>query len=159
VSMLLAGVLLKMGGYARCASNAGRNAAGGASAARPAADRARIVNIIYGALTPLPRTTSATDRLQFGESTKWASCCSGHIWAAILTGLGMSGRDGLQMISHGLIALDVLSSPACFYERRKTLSDPRTGRLGQGWLPIPLPSMASSLASPGPAGHESRFCQ
>ncbi len=130
VSMLLAGVLLKMGGYALLRFNVQMLPEAHATLA-PALVILGIVNIVYGAHM-------------------------GFVLVGIgaVDALGISGAM-LQMVSHGLIAAAMFFVTGVFYERTKTLSIPNMGGLAKA-LPITfaffLASSLASLALPGMSG-------
>ena len=149
VSMLLAGVLLKMGGYALLRFNVQMLPEAHLILA-PALIVLGIVNIIYGALNAF-----AQDNVK-----RRIACSSVSHMGFVLLGigaidsLGMSGAM-LQMISHGLIAASMFFVTGVFYERTKTLSIPNMGGLAKV-LPITfaffLASSLASLALPGMSG-------
>ncbi len=149
VSMLLAGVLLKMGGYALLRFNVQMLPDAHVQLA-PALVVLGIVNIIYGALNAF-----AQDNVK-----RRIACSSVSHMGFVLLGigaidsLGMSGAM-LQMISHGLIAASMFFVTGVFYERTKTLSIPNMGGLAKV-LPITfaffLASSLASLALPGMSG-------
>ena len=154
VSMLLAGVLLKMGGYALLRFNVQMLPEAHLLLA-PALIVLGIVNIIYGALNAF-----AQDNVK-----RRIACSSVSHMGFVLLGigaidaLGMSGAM-LQMISHGLIAASMFFVTGVFYERTKTLSIPNMGGLAKA-LPITfaffLASSLASLALPGMSGFVSEI--
>ncbi|MEI8251768.1 MAG: NAD(P)H-quinone oxidoreductase subunit 4 [Synechococcus sp. ELA057] len=149
VSMLLAGVLLKMGGYALIRFNVQLLPEVHIRLA-PALIVLGIVNIIWGALNAF-----AQDNVK-----RRIACSSVSHMGFVLLGigaidaLGMSGAM-LQMISHGLIAAAMFFVTGVFYERTETLSIPNMGGLAKA-LPITfaffLASCLASLALPGMSG-------
>jgi NAD(P)H-quinone oxidoreductase subunit 4 len=149
VSMLLAGVLLKMGGYALLRFNV-QMLPQVHQILAPALIVLGIVNIIWGALNAF-----AQDNVK-----RRIACSSVSHMGFVLLGigaidaLGMSGAM-LQMISHGLIAAAMFFITGVFYERTKTLSIPNMGGLAKV-LPITfaffLASSLASLALPGMSG-------
>ncbi|MEI7951327.1 MAG: NAD(P)H-quinone oxidoreductase subunit 4 [Synechococcaceae cyanobacterium ELA182] len=149
VSMLLAGVLLKMGGYALMRFNVQMLPEIHLLLA-PALVVLGIVNIIYGALNAF-----AQDNVK-----RRIACSSVSHMGFVLLGigaidaLGMSGAM-LQMISHGLIAASMFFFTGVFHDRTKTLSIPNMGGLAKA-LPITfaffLASSLASLALPGMSG-------
>ena len=149
VSMLLAGVLLKMGGYALLRFNV-QMLPDAHLVLAPALIVLGIVNIIYGALNAF-----AQDNVK-----RRIACSSVSHMGFVLLGIGavdalsLSGAM-LQMISHGLIAAAMFFVTGCFYERTKTLSIPNMGGLAKV-LPITfaffLASSLASLALPGMSG-------
>nr|WP_228009233.1 NAD(P)H-quinone oxidoreductase subunit 4 [Cyanobium sp. LEGE 06113] len=154
VSMLLAGVLLKMGGYALLRFNVQMLPEAHLTLA-PALIVLGIVNIVYGALNAF-----AQDNVK-----RRIACSSVSHMGFVLVGigaidaLGMSGAM-LQMISHGLIAAAMFFVTGVFYERTKTLSIPNMGGLAKA-LPITfaffLASSLASLALPGMSGFVSEI--
>ena len=137
VSMLLAGVLLKMGGYALLRFNVQMLPDAHLTLA-PALVILGIVNIVYGALNAV-----AQDQRRIA--------CSSVSMGFVLLGIGAVDAWGsgamLQMVSHGLIAAAMFFFTGVFYERTKT-SIPNT----VAW-PRPCRSpvfLASSLASGPP---------
>ncbi|MCP9809995.1 NAD(P)H-quinone oxidoreductase subunit 4 [Cyanobium sp. HWJ4-Hawea] len=154
VSMLLAGVLLKMGGYALMRFNVQMLPDAHLTLA-PALVVLGIVNIVYGALNAF-----AQDNVK-----RRIACSSVSHMGFVLLGigavdaLGMSGAM-LQMISHGLIAAAMFFVTGVFYERTETLSIPNMGGLAKA-LPITfaffLASSLASLALPGMSGFVSEI--
>lgn len=149
ISMLLAGVLLKMGGYALLRFNVQMLPDAHLQLA-PALIILGIVNIIYGALNAL-----AQDNVK-----RRIACSSVSHMGFVLVGIGAIDALGisgsmLQMISHGLIAAAMFFVTGTFYERTKTLSIPNMGGLAKV-LPITfaffLASSLASLALPGMSG-------
>ena len=149
VSMLLAGVLLKMGGYALLRFNVQMLPEAHLVLA-PALIILGIVNIVYGALNAF-----AQDNVK-----RRIACSSVSHMGFVLVGIGAVDALGLsgamlQMISHGLIAAAMFFVTGCFYERTKTLSIPNMGGLAKA-LPITfaffLASSLASLALPGMSG-------
>lgn len=149
VSMLLAGVLLKMGGYALLRFNVEMLPEAHLKLA-PALMVLGIVNIIYGALNAFAQ-----------DNVKRRIACSsvshmGFVLLGIATvnSLGISGAM-LQMISHGLIAAAMFFVAGVFYVRTETLSIPNMGGLAKV-MPITfaffLASCLASLALPGMSG-------
>ena len=154
VSMLLAGVLLKMGGYALLRFNVQMLPEAHVVLA-PALVVLGIVNIVYGALNAF-----AQDNVK-----RRIACSSVSHMGFVLLGigavdsLGMSGAM-LQMISHGLIAAAMFFITGVFYERTRTLSIPNMGGLAKA-LPITfaffLAASLASLALPGMSGFVSEI--
>ncbi len=149
VSMLLAGVLLKMGGYALLRFNVQILPEAHLILA-PALIIIGIVNIIYGALNAF-----AQDNVK-----RRIACSSVSHMGFVLLGIGAVDALGisgamLQMISHGLIAAAMFFVTGSFYERTNTLSIPNMGGLAKA-LPITfalfLTSSLASLALPGMSG-------
>ena len=149
VSMLLAGVLLKMGGYALLRFNVQMLPEAHQTLA-PALVILGIVNIVYGALNAF-----AQDNVK-----RRIACSSVSHMGFVLVGIGAVDALGisgamLQMVSHGLIAAAMFFVTGVFYERTKTLSIPNMGGLAKA-LPITfaffLASSLASLALPGMSG-------
>ncbi|AII43875.1 NAD(P)H-quinone oxidoreductase subunit 4 [Synechococcus sp. KORDI-100] len=149
VSMLLAGVLLKMGGYALLRFNVQMLPDAHLQLA-PALVILGIVNIVYGALNAF-----AQDNVK-----RRIACSSVSHMGFVLLGIGAVDALGvsgamLQMVSHGLIAAAMFFVTGVFYERTKTLSIPNMGGLAKA-LPITfaffLASSLASLALPGMSG-------
>ena len=154
VSMLLAGVLLKMGGYALLRFNVQMLPEAHLVLA-PALVVLGIVNIVYGALNAF-----AQDNVK-----RRIACSSVSHMGFVLLGIGAVDSLGLsgamlQMISHGLIAAAMFFVTGVFYERTKTLSIPNMGGLAKV-LPITfaffLASSLASLALPGMSGFVSEI--
>ena len=149
ISMLLAGVLLKMGGYALLRFNVQMLPDAHLTLA-PALVILGIVNIVYGALNAF-----AQDNVK-----RRIACSSVSHMGFVLLGIGAVDALGisgamLQMVSHGLIAAAMFFFTGVFYERTKTLSIPNMGGLAKA-LPITfaffLASSLASLALPGMSG-------
>ncbi len=154
VSMLLAGVLLKMGGYALLRFNVQMLPEVHLQVA-PALIIIGIVNIVYGALNAF-----AQDNVK-----RRIACSSVSHMGFVLLGIGAVDALGLsgamlQMISHGLIAAAMFFFTGSFYERTNTLSIPNMGGLAKV-LPITfaffLASSLASLALPGMSGFVSEI--
>lgn len=154
VSMLLAGVLLKMGGYALLRFNVQMLPEAHLQLA-PALIVLGIVNIVYGALNAF-----AQDNVK-----RRIACSSVSHMGFVLLGIGAVDALGisgamLQMISHGLIAAAMFFVTGVFYERTETLSIPNMGGLAKA-LPITfaffLTSSLASLALPGMSGFVSEI--
>jgi NAD(P)H-quinone oxidoreductase subunit 4 len=154
VSMLLAGVLLKMGGYALLRFNVQMLPEAHLVLA-PALIVLGIVNIVYGALNAF-----AQDNVK-----RRIACSSVSHMGFVLLGIGAVDALGisgamLQMVSHGLIAAAMFFVTGVFYERTKTLSIPNMGGLAKV-LPITfaffLASSLASLALPGMSGFVSEI--
>ena len=154
VSMLLAGVLLKMGGYALLRFNVQMLPDAHLQLA-PALIVIGIVNIIYGALNAF-----AQDNVK-----RRIACSSVSHMGFVLLGIGAIDALGisgamLQMISHGLIAAAMFFVTGTCYERTQTLSIPNMGGLAKV-LPITfaffLASSLASLALPGMSGFVSEI--
>ncbi|NJK64282.1 MAG: NAD(P)H-quinone oxidoreductase subunit 4 [Synechococcaceae cyanobacterium SM2_3_1] len=149
VHMLLAGILLKMGGYALMRMNVGMLPQAHLYFA-PVLIVLGVVNIIYTALT------------SFGQRNlkrKIAYSSISHMGFVLIglgsfTELGMSGAM-LQMISHGLIGASLFFLVGATYDRTHTLVLEEMGGVGQKMPKIfsmfTICSLAS-LALPGMSG-------
>lgn len=149
VSMVLAGVLLKMGGYGLIRFNA-QMLPDAHFYFAPVLIILGVVNIVYGALTALAQ-----------ENLKRRLACSSisHM-GFVLIGVGTLNAVGLngamlQMISHGLIAAALFFLAGVTYERTHTLVMEKMGGLAKSmpktFALITVGSMAS-LALPGMSG-------
>ncbi|MGF1481521.1 MAG: NAD(P)H-quinone oxidoreductase subunit 4 [Cyanophyceae cyanobacterium] len=147
--MLLAGILLKMGGYALLRMNVGMLPDAHAVFA-PVLVILGVVNIIYAALTSFA---------QRNLKRKIAYSSISHMGFVLIgissfTGLGTSGAM-LQMISHGLIGASLFFMVGATYDRTHTLMLDEMGGVGQRmkkvfamWTTCSL----ASLALPGMSG-------
>ncbi|BAZ38858.1 proton-translocating NADH-quinone oxidoreductase subunit M [Calothrix sp. NIES-4101] len=149
VHMLLAGILLKMGGYALIRMNAQMLPDAHAYFA-PVLVILGVVNIIYAALTSfaqrnLKRKIAYSSISHMGFVT---------IGIASFTDLGLSGAV-LQMVSHGLIGASLFFLVGATYDRTHTLMLDEMGGVGKRMQKIfamfTTCSMAS-LALPGMSG-------
>jgi NAD(P)H-quinone oxidoreductase subunit 4 len=149
VHMLLAGILLKMGGYALIRMNAQMLPDAHAYFA-PVLVILGVVNIIYAALTSfaqrnLKRKIAYSSISHMGFVT---------IGIASFTDLGLSGAV-LQMVSHGLIGASLFFLVGATYDRTHTLMLDEMGGIGKRMQKIfamfTTCSMAS-LALPGMSG-------
>jgi NAD(P)H-quinone oxidoreductase subunit 4 len=149
VHMLLAGILLKMGGYALLRFNAGMLPEAHVQFA-PLLVVLGVVNIIYAALTSFA---------QRNLKRKIAYSSISHM-GFVLIGIGsfsplaVSGAM-LQMISHGLIGASLFFLVGATYDRTHTLQLDEMGGVGQAmrkmfalWTACAL----ASLALPGMSG-------
>jgi NAD(P)H-quinone oxidoreductase subunit 4 len=149
VHMLLAGILLKMGGYALVRMNVGMLPDAHVFFA-PALVIFGIVNIIYAALTSfaqrnLKRKIAYSSISHMGFVT---------IGIASFTDLGLSGAL-LQMVSHGLIGASLFFLVGATYDRTHTLMLDEMGGVGQKMKKIFAMWTTCSLASlalPGMSG-------
>ncbi len=149
VHMLLAGILLKMGGYALMRMNAGMLPDAHARFA-PVLIALGVVNIVYAALTSFA---------QRNLKRKIAYSSISHMGFVLIgigsfTQLGTSGAM-LQMISHGLIGASLFFLVGATYDRTHTLMLDEMGGVGQRmrkmfalWTACAL----ASLALPGMSG-------
>lgn len=149
VHMLLAGILLKMGGYAIIRMNAQMLPDAHAVFA-PILVILGVVNIIYAALTSFA---------QRNLKRKIAYSSISHMGFVLIgigsfTDLGLSGAV-LQMVSHGLIGASLFFMVGATYDRTHTLMLDEMGGIGQKmkrsfamWTTCSL----ASLALPGMSG-------
>lgn len=149
VSMILAGVLLKMGGYGLIRLNAELLPNAHAYFA-PVLIVLGAVNIVYGALTAYSQTHMKR-RLAYSSISHMGFVLIG---IGSLTELGINGAM-LQMVSHGLIAAMLFFLSGVTYERTHTLVMDKLGGMAQE-LPrvfafFTAGAMAS-LALPGMSG-------
>src|SRR5919202_2288494 len=149
VHMLLAGILLKMGGYALIRMNA-QMLPDAHGYFAPILIILGIVNIIYAALTSFA---------QRNLKRKIAYSSISHMGFVIIglgsfTDLGMSGAV-LQMVSHGLIGASLFFLVGATYDRTHTLMLDEMGGVGQKMKKMFAMWTACSLASlalPGMSG-------
>ncbi|MGC9504873.1 photosynthetic/respiratory NAD(P)H-quinone oxidoreductase subunit D1 [Baaleninema sp.] len=147
--MLLAGILLKMGGYALIRMNAGMLPDAHAVFA-PALVILGVVNIIYAALTSFAQR-NLKRKIAYSSISHMGFVLIG---IASYTDLGMSGAV-LQMVSHGLIGASLFFLVGSTYDRTHTLMLDEMGGVGQKmkkvfamWTTCSL----ASLALPGMSG-------
>lgn len=154
VSMILAGVLLKMGGYGLIRMNM-EMLPDAHTYFAPVLVVLGVVNIVYGALIAFAQ-----------ENLKRRLACSSisHmgfvlIGLASLNELGVNGAL-LQMLSHGLIAAALFFLSGVTYERTQTLAMEKMGGLAASMPKVfglfTVGSMAS-LALPGMSGFVSEL--
>ncbi len=154
VHMLLAGILLKMGGYALLRFNAQLLPAAHAQFA-PLLIVLGVVNIIYAALTSFA---------QRNLKRKIAYSSISHMGFVLIgigsfSSLGTSGAM-LQMISHGLIGASLFFLVGATYDRTRTLQLNEMGGVGQKMrIMFALWTVCSlaSLALPGMSGFVSEL--
>lgn len=149
VHMLLAGILLKMGGYALLRMNAGMLPDAHATVA-PALVILGVVNIIYAALTSFAQR-NLKRKIAYSSISHMGFVLIG---LASFTDLGMSGAV-LQMISHGLIGASLFFLVGATYDRTHTLMLDEMGGVGQKMPKIFSMFTTCSLASlalPGMSG-------
>jgi NAD(P)H-quinone oxidoreductase subunit 4 len=148
-SMILAGVLLKMGGYALIRLNAEMLPHAHVYFA-PVLAILGVVNIIYGALAAFSQD-NLKRRLAYSSISHMGFVLIG---IASFTALGINGAM-LQMISHGLIAAGLFFLSGVTYERSHTLSMEKMGGIGKS-MPITFSLFTAgamaSLALPGMSG-------
>ncbi|MCL6433454.1 MAG: NAD(P)H-quinone oxidoreductase subunit 4 [Leptolyngbyaceae cyanobacterium HOT.MB2.61] len=149
VSMILAGVLLKMGGYAIIRMNVEMLTDAHFYFA-PVLAILGVVNIVYGALVSFAQR-NLKRRMAYSSVSHMGFVLLG---IASYTELGLSGAV-LQMISHGLIAAALFYLSGVTYERTHTLMLDKMGGLGRSMPTVfalfTIASMAS-LALPGMSG-------
>jgi NAD(P)H-quinone oxidoreductase subunit 4 len=147
--MLLAGILLKMGGYALLRMNAGMLPDAHAFFA-PMLVILGVVNIVYAALTSFAQR-NLKRKIAYSSISHMGFVLIG---IASFTSLGTSGAM-LQMISHGLIGASLFFMVGCTYDRTHTLMLDEMGGIGQKMKKVfamwTTCSMAS-LALPGMSG-------
>jgi NAD(P)H-quinone oxidoreductase subunit 4 len=147
--MLLAGILLKMGGYALIRMNAGMLPDAHAVFA-PILVILGVVNIIYAALTSFAQR-NLKRKIAYSSISHMGFVLIG---IASFTDLGMSGAM-LQMISHGLIGASLFFMVGSTYDRTHTLMLDEMGGVGQKMKKIFAMWTTCSLASlalPGMSG-------
>lgn len=147
--MLLAGILLKMGGYALIRMNAGMLPdAHGVFA--PVLIILGVVNIIYAALTSFAQR-NLKRKIAYSSISHMGFVLIG---IASFTDIGLSGAV-LQMISHGLIGASLFFMVGATYDRTHTLMLDEMGGVGQKMKKIFAMWTTCSLASlalPGMSG-------
>lgn len=147
--MLLAGILLKMGGYALLRMNAGMLPDAHAVFA-PVLVILGVVNIIYAALTSFAQR-NLKRKIAYSSISHMGFVLIG---IASFTDLGVSGAM-LQMISHGLIGASLFFMVGATYDRTHTLMLDEMGGVGQKMKKVFAMWTACSLASlalPGMSG-------
>jgi len=149
VSMLLAGVMLKMGGYALMRFNVEMLPHAHVYFA-PVLAALGIVNIIYAALTAFAQD-NLKRRMAYSSISHMGFVLIG---IAAFTELGMSGAM-LQMVSHGLIAASLFFLTGVTYDRTHTLTMEKLGGMAKV-MPITFAMFTAaamaSLALPGMSG-------
>lgn len=153
-SMILAGVLLKMGGYALIRLNVQMLPEAHVYFA-PVLAILGVVNIIYGALAAFSQD-NLKRRLAYSSISHMGFVLIG---ISSFTALGINGAM-LQMISHGLIAAALFFLAGVTYERTHTLSMEKMGGIAKlmpsTFALFTVGSMAS-LALPGMSGFASEL--
>jgi len=154
VHMLLAGILLKMGGYALLRFNAQLLPLGHAKFA-PLLIVLGAVNIIYAAFTSFAQR-NLKRKIAYSSISHMGSVLIG---IGSFSALGTSGAM-LQMVSHGLIGASLFFLVGATYDRTKTLKLDEMGGVGQKmrimfalWTACSL----ASLALPGMSGFVSEL--
>jgi len=149
VSMVLAGVLLKMGGYGLIRLNLGLLSDAHVYFA-PVLAILGVVNIIYGAFNSFAQSNMKR-RLAYSSVSHMGFVLLG---IASFSDLGINGAM-LQMISHGLIASVLFFLAGVTYDRTHTMSMKEMGNIGQAMPKVfalfTISAMAS-LALPGMSG-------
>jgi NAD(P)H-quinone oxidoreductase subunit 4 len=149
VSMVLAGVLLKMGGYGLMRFNLELLPHAHVYFA-PVLAILGVVNIVYGALNSFAQKNMKR-RLAYSSISHMGFVLLG---LASYTDLGMSGAM-LQMLSHGLIAAVLFFLAGVTYDRTHTMMMNQLGGIGQAMPKVfalfTIGAMAS-LALPGMSG-------
>ncbi len=149
VHMLLAGILLKMGGYAFIRMNV-EILPGAHAKFAPILIVLGVVNIIYAALTSFAQR-NLKRKIAYSSISHMGFVLIG---IASFTDLGMSGAV-LQMVSHGLIGASLFFLVGATYDRTHTLILSEMGGVAQKMPKIfsmfTVCSMAS-LALPGMSG-------
>ncbi|MGB5633081.1 MAG: NAD(P)H-quinone oxidoreductase subunit 4, partial [Waterburya sp.] len=147
--MLLAGILLKMGGYALLRMNAGMLPDAHAFFA-PMLVILGVVNIVYAALTSFAQR-NLKRKIAYSSISHMGFVLIG---IASFTDLGTSGAM-LQMISHGLIGASLFFMVGATYDRSHTLMLDEMGGVGQKMKKIFAmwtTCSFASLALPGMSG-------
>ncbi len=154
VSMILAGVLLKMGAYGLIRLNLGMLCEAHVYFA-PVLATLGVINIIYGAFASFGQTNMKR-RLAYSSVSHMGFVLLG---IASFTDLGVSGAL-LQMISHGLIAAVLFFLAGVTYDRTHTLALDEMGGVAQVMPKVfalfTIGAMAS-LALPGMSGFASEL--
>ena len=148
-SMILAGVLLKMGGYGLIRFNVEMLTDAHVTFA-PVLAVLGVVNIVYGACCAFAQT-NLKRRLAYSSIAHMGFVLIG---IASYTEIGISGAV-LQMVSHGLIAASLFFLSGVTYERSHTLMMDKMGGMAKvmprTFALFTIASMAS-LALPGMSG-------
>ncbi len=148
-SMILAGVLIKMGGYALIRMNIEMLPDAHIYFA-PILAVIGIINVIYGALTALGQS-NLKRRLAYSSISHMGFVLLG---IASFTDLGLNGAV-LQMLSHGLIAASLFFLAGVTYERTHTLMMDKMGGLAKAMprtFTLFTVGALASLALPGMSG-------
>jgi NAD(P)H-quinone oxidoreductase subunit 4 len=149
VSMILAGVLLKMGGYGLIRMNMEMLPNAHIHFA-PVLVILGVVNIVYGAMTAFAQE-NLKRRLAYSSISHMGFVLVG---IASFTELGLNGAV-LQMLSHGLIAAALFFLSGVTYERTHTLVMEKMGGMAQTMPKVFALFTAGSMASlalPGMSG-------
>lgn len=154
VSMILAGVLLKMGGYGLIRLNLGLLPDAHVYFA-PVLAMLGVVNIIYGAFSSFGQTNMKR-RLAYSSVSHMGFVLLG---IASFTDVGISGAM-LQMLSHGLIAALLFFLAGVTYDRTHTLWMDEMGSIGKVMpkvFALFTAGAMASLALPGMSGFASEL--
>jgi NAD(P)H-quinone oxidoreductase subunit 4 len=154
VSMILAGVLLKMGGYGLIRLNLDLLADAHIYFA-PVLATLGVINIIYGALNSFAQTHMKR-RLAYSSVSHMGFVLLG---IASFTDVGVSGAM-LQMLSHGLIASVLFFLAGVTYDRTHTMAMDSLGGIGQAMpkvFALFTAGAMASLALPGMSGFVSEL--
>ncbi|MBE9204970.1 NAD(P)H-quinone oxidoreductase subunit 4 [Nostoc sp. LEGE 06077] len=154
VSMLLAGVLLKMGGYGLIRLNLELLSDAHVYFA-PVLATLGVINIIYGALNSFAQTNMKR-RLAYSSISHMGFVLLG---IASFTDVGVSGAM-LQMLSHGLIAAVLFFLAGVTYDRTHTMAMESMGGIGQVMpkvFALFTAGAMASLALPGMSGFVSEL--
>jgi len=149
VSMILAGVLLKMAGYGLIRMNIEMLPNAHVSFA-PILAILGVVNIVYGALAAFAQT-NLKRRLAYSSIAHMGFVLIG---IASFTELGIGGAV-LQMVSHGLIAASLFFLSGVTYDRTHTLIMEKMGGMAQAMpkvFALFTAGAMASLALPGMSG-------
>jgi NAD(P)H-quinone oxidoreductase subunit 4 len=147
--MLLAGILLKMGGYALLRMNVGMLPDAHAVFA-PILVILGVVNIVYAAFTSFAQR-NLKRKIAYSSISHMGFVLIGM---ASFTDIGMSGAM-LQMVSHGLIGASLFFLVGCTYDRTHTLMLDEMGGVGVKMKKVFAMWTACSMASlalPGMSG-------
>ena len=147
--MLLAGILLKMGGYGLLRMNAQMLPDAHASFA-PILVILGVVNIVYAALTSFAQR-NLKRKIAYSSISHMGFVLIG---LASFTDIGVSGAM-LQMVSHGLIGASLFFLVGCTYDRTHTLMLDEMGGVGVKMKKVFAMWTACSMASlalPGMSG-------
>ena len=148
-SMILAGVLLKMGGYALIRINM-EMLPNAHFYFAPVLAILGVVNIVYGACCAFAQT-NLKRRLAYSSIAHMGFVLIG---IASYTEIGMSGAV-LQMLSHGLIAASLFFLSGVTYERTHTLMMDKMGGMAKAMprtFAVFTAGAMASLALPGMSG-------
>ncbi|WP_373480928.1 NAD(P)H-quinone oxidoreductase subunit 4 [Geminocystis sp.] len=154
VSMILAGVLLKMGGYGLIRLNLGLLPEAHVYFA-PVLVILGVVNIVYGGFASFGQTNMKR-RLAYSSVSHMGFVLIG---IASFTDLGISGAM-LQMLSHGLIAALLFFLAGVTYDRTHTMFLDEMGDIGKAMpkvFALFTAGVMASLALPGMSGFVSEL--